>query len=208
MLQLKSSNTMARRSPYDISFEKIKDYCLNPDDCELTEKEKELHDRWNFIDDQIRKYGTSKESYSMIKIKYPDLSRAQILRDMQMTKLLFSSTWKMDKEYYRRWLIEDIMLHIKNCKAANDRRNWKDSHANLIKAIGLDKEDKEIDPEKLEQHNYYMVANINGVNVKLDLTQMHKLPETIQAILLNINEEITEEAACQILSSNVKRTET
>jgi hypothetical protein len=199
---------MAKRSPLDVSFENIKDYCLNPDDCNLTDKEKELHARWNYIDDQIRKYGTSKESYSMIKIKYPDLSRAQIMRDMSMTKRLFSSTYLIDKEYYRRWLIEDIMLHIKNCKAANDRRNWKDSHSNLIKAIGLDKEDKEIDPEKLEQHNYYMIANFNGVNIKLDLTQMHKLPETMRSVLLNLNDEMTEETAYQLLTPNAEGSET
>lgn len=191
---------MAKRSPFDVSFEKIKDYCLNPDECNLTDKEKELHTRWNYIDDQIRKYGTSKECHNMIKIKYPDLSRAQIMRDIAMTKRLFSTTWTVDKEYYRRWLIEDIMLHINNCKTANDRRNWKDSHANLIKALGLDKDDKDIDPEKLEQHNYYLVANIGGINLKIDLTQMHKIPETAKLALAEyFKEEITEDVAAQLL---------
>lgn len=198
---------MAKRSPYDVSFENIKDFCLNPDDCRLTLKEKELHLRWNYIDDQIRKYGTSQQCFSMVKSKYPDLSRAQIMRDMAMTKKLFSSTSLVDKEYFRRWLIDDIMQHIQSCKDAGDRKNWPVSHANLIKALGLDKDDKDIDPEKLEQHNYYMIANINGTNVKLDLTEMHKIPETIKAVLLNINEEMTEDIAYQLLTPNAERSQ-
>jgi len=193
----------SKKAPEDVVLDNLKEYCLNPDSTKLSPKEKEMFDRWDVADNLLRQYPNRKDAASMMMEKFKGISRASAYRDLYNAQRLFGSMSRYDKNYWRDYLVNDILEVIKICKNQSpaDVRNINAAHSNLIKTLQLDKDDPEIDIDKLEQHNYYLVANIGGQSMKMDLSKMYKLPVDTKAALAGcLSDEITEDIACEIIN--------
>jgi hypothetical protein len=76
-------------------------------------------------------------------------------------------------------------------------------HANLLKAIGERPTDLE-DPKRLEKQSFYILIQNNKTTVKLDVDNLHKLPEaTIREInrIVFTGNEITEADAEELFKT-------
>lgn len=196
--------TVGRPAVIDVTYQKIAEWCTNPIESDLPEEQKQIFNRWNKADDVMDKYPVRKTAIAVYKKKFPNLSDRTIAYDFANARKLFNNIKKVEKDWVRRWLINDIFKAIEKYKNAGEKgyKAWNAAHTNLIKAAGLDKEEKEfIDPEILQQHNYFTVINLNGELVKTDLNQFHNLPiSTRKELAANLlTSPITEDVAAEIM---------
>lgn len=170
---------------------------LNPEDSAIFE-------RWSTADDLLRRYPARKYCVQMMVAKY-HYDQATAYRDLANAQVFFGTVNVFNKEYIKGWLIEDIFNLIKKAKESGDHKARSAAHANLIKVMGFDREDKNlIRPEDLEPHKYYAVL-VNGTDaIKIDLEKLDEIPlETRYKIVASIDEMITEDTAYQLISSTV-----
>lgn len=93
----------------------------------------------------------------MLLTTYPEFSRSTVYRLIRDTREIFNSLNPIDRDFGRRlaikWAFEAHDLAIKK----RDAKALAAAVDRLIKIFGIDKEeDRQIDPEKLEQHNYIL----------------------------------------------------
>ncbi len=165
----------------DTTYDKILAHCLDPDSNALSEEHQRIFHRWNVADDLLRQYPRDKQAYEMMRVKFPELSRAQIYRDLADAKRLFNYTKPVDKEFIRRWVIDDClrMIQIAMNQGARGFKAANMARAQLIKAARLEVEDKQqLDPDILSKHNFFTVININGNTMKIDMDEFLDLPVT------------------------------
>lgn len=204
---------MAKKAISDTTYDRIQAWCLDPDSANLSEKDKEIFDRWDSADNFMRRYPNKKHAAGMMQKKYPTLSRSQIYIDLDNAQRLFGSMTRVDKDYYREWLVDEIIKHIKRAKKMLEDstiekkfpalKSITDSHANLIRALRLDKEDKEqIDPALFEQNTFYAIINIGGQSYKADMDEILQLqPSSLKHIMEAFNKPIDIEDAKVIMES-------
>jgi len=188
----------------DIAYEKILDHLLSPETSQLAPQYQEILERWKKADDLLDKYPNLKDAVKLFKAKYPELSDSQVYNDFQNAKKLWNNYKGIDKDWLRRWLVNDIFKLIEAAKKWGTKgfKAWNAAHANLIKATGLDqKEIEQLDPEILQQHNFYTVINIDGKPVKADFSVFQSLPEATRKQLADaiFTRPMTEDAAIELL---------
>lgn len=131
----------------------------------LSKKEQELLERYDYADNLIRAYRSDKNIVAMMvkKFKY---SKITAYRDIKNAKYVHGSVCKVEKEYWRDVLIKSIIETMAMAKSKKDFKALAMCHANLYKAVGLDKdENNAINFEHLEQHiiNITYSPNLLGV---------------------------------------------
>lgn len=185
------------------NYDRIKAWMLEPEKSKaLTPTDKEVLERWDFADTQLRRFPKKKMVAEMIRKKFKgSVSRAYL--DIYNAQRLFGSVHPFQKEWWRNFLIEDILVLLEAARKRADLKAWNAAHANLIKAAGLEKVDEDkVDPEIISKHNFFTVIQIGNANFKIDLDTFHSLPlVTRDKIIKELDKEIGEDIAFEIMES-------
>ena len=196
---------MSKTALLETTYDKIVAHCLDPSNSPLTKEHQKYFDRLNSADDLLRRYPKDKQAMIMLRKKYPDLSRSHAFEHIRNAKKLFNYINPVDKDFIRRWVIQDCFSMIGIAKSMGPRgfKAWNNARLQLIKAAQLEETENLLpDPEILESHQFFTVININGQNVKLDLDAFNKLPISTRKDLADlIHAPITEDQAAEIMDS-------
>jgi len=186
----------------DSSLDKIKKWVQDPETSRISESDKKIFDRLDFADTQLRRKPRKKEVANLIVAKY-GITLRQAYNDIWSAQKLFGSVYPINKDWWRNWLIDDILLLIDSSKATKDLKSWASAQANLIKALALDqKDDPNVDPEILGKHNFYTVININNKTIKLNMQDFQKIPVSYRKKVIDaLNIPIDESDAVEIMRS-------
>jgi hypothetical protein len=171
----------------DNTFEKLLAY-YQGEEGSITDKEREILDRWEKADDIIRKHGTGKDGVNMMMTRC-GVSRAAAYRDIAAAQRFFGSMQRSEKDYWRVLIREMILETRRLAFAKNDLKAMNAAEANLIRVMGLDKDDPEMpDFSKLEKHEYtiglppevlqlvQMLAQSGSINLT-KIRELHALPQ-------------------------------
>jgi len=197
---------MARKALTDERYEAIKAHILNPEESPLPEHMQGQLDRLVSMSKLLDKNPTVKHAVALHRSKFPELSETTAYRDARLARKIYNSLHEFDFDFWQNWLINDIIETIKRCRNRNtaaDDRVIALEHANLLKAIG-ERPDELPDPRRNEKHQFYILVNVNNTNVKIDLNNLHKLPEdTLQELnkALSAGQEIDDQGAAKIMRS-------
>jgi hypothetical protein len=145
---------------------------------EISNKEMELLDRYNFIDNQINQGQTDKEIVSAIVKKF-EVSPSQAYKDISSTKLVFASRSILDKDYYRWWLFQQHLKLYKKLELNDKFKEMVELQKQIFKTLGLDKEaEKVLDPDQYGNHKFFMIINQdNGPKIQINFNEANKLTE-------------------------------
>ena len=197
---------MSRTALEDTKYELIKGHVLDPDSSSLTQEQQLVLDRVISASKVLDKNPIQKHAVAIHQQKYPDISRSQAYEDLRLAVRLFNTLHTFDYDFWRTWLINDIVRNIeicRNAKSDKDRRIIAMEHANLLKVIGEKPEDLP-DPERNEKHQFYILFQIDNRQIKLDVNNLKDLPTAaLQEIskALYGGKEITEADAEEIMNS-------
>lgn len=196
---------MSKEALTETTHDKIIAFCLDPENNPLNDEQKHILERWNAADDLLRHYPGTRKTAKFMKWKFPELSQAQIYRDITDAKRMFNFTDPVDKEFMRRWVINDCFRLIEIAKKQGSKgfKAWNMARAQLIKAAQLDiKEDQNIDPSIMEQHNFFTVINLGGQAMKIDLAQFLEMPVSTRKKLTDaLQAPIDDQQAIEIMES-------
>ncbi len=197
---------MSRKALEEVNYEAIKSHILDPDLSPLSESQQYLLDRIVSVAKILDKNPLQKAAISLHKSKFPDLSNSHAYHDVRMAVRLFNTLHTFDYDFWHTWVINDIVANINKCNndgSPNARKIIAMEHANLLKAIGERPTDLE-DPKRLEKQSFYILIQNNKNTVKLDVDNLHKLPEaTIREInrIVFTGTEITEADAEELFKT-------
>ena len=198
--------TMSRLALEDLNYEVIKGHILNPDSSTLTELQQNQLNRIISLAKILDKNPNQKAAISLHKSKYPDIGTTTAYSDIHLAVRLFNTIHTFDYDFWRTWLINNIVANITKCNNDNSpaaRKIIALEHQNLLKAIGERPTDLE-DPKRLEKQSFYILIQNNKNTVKLDVDNLHKLPEaTIREInrIVFTGNEISEQDAEDIFKT-------
>jgi hypothetical protein len=167
------------KSLHNCHHSEILAYFHDPVESTLDEKLKIILQRWITARRLMDKYPDFKIASKIFKFKYPDLSDRQVYYDFANARRMLNGIDRHEKEWIRRWIINDIFNLIDAAKALGSKGfdAWIAAQANLIKAAGLNKKKEiEIDPEILEAHTFYMIINVSGQKMEVDFDYFESLP--------------------------------
>ncbi|MGQ7868706.1 hypothetical protein [Sunxiuqinia sp. sy24] len=172
---------MSRKALEDTKHELIKAHVLDPDSSPLPAEQQELLDRVVSASKILDKNPIQKQAVAIHQQKYPTISRSQAYEDLRLATRLFNTLHTFDWDLWRTWLLNDVVKNIEKCRNSGtpaDRRVIAMEHANLMKAIG-EKPEMLPDPKRMEKNAFYIVIqNNNNQQIKVDLNDLDKLPET------------------------------
>ena len=197
---------MARKALTDHKYELIKAHILDPDNSPLPEEHQALLDRIVSMSKVLDKNPSVIQAVAIHMSKYREISKTTAYRDARIAKRLYNSLHEFNYDFWLSWIINDIVKNIETCRkhdSYNDRRIIAQEHANLLKAIGQRPEELP-DPERNEKHSFYIMVNINNQNLKIDVNNLHKLPEdTLRELnrALIASNTIDEQGAIQIMNT-------
>lgn len=197
---------MSKKALTDHKYELIKAHILDPENSPLPEHLQVEMDRVISMSKLLDKNPTVKHAVALHLSRFPDLSETTAYRDARLARKVYNSLHQFDFDFWQTWIINDIVATIKRCRnrnTFNDDRIIAQEHANLIKAIG--ERPKELaDPHRNEKHQFYIMVNVNNQNIKIDMNNLHKLPEDTLSELNKIlmgGQEIDEQGAAEIMES-------
>ena len=197
---------MSKKALTDHKYELIKAHILDPENSPLPAHLQIEMDRIISMSKLLDKNPTVKHAVALHLTKFPDLSETTAYRDARIARKVYNSLHEFDYDFWKTWLINDIVATIKRCRSRNtvlDDRVISQEHANLIKAIG-DQPSELDDPHRNEKHSFYIMVNVNNQNIKIDMNNLHKLPEgtlnELNKILIG-GDEIDEQGAAEIMES-------
>lgn len=199
---------MSRTALEDTKYELIKGHILDPDNSPLPEEQRELLDRVISASKVLDKNPIQKHAVLLHQQKYPNIKRWQAYEDLRIAVRLFNTLHTFDYDFWRTWLINDIVRNIEICRlpknsTAKDRAVISAEHANLLKAIGVKPEELE-NPHRNEKHEFYILIQNNNQTIKVDFNSLKDLPT---AALKELNRaiyggsEITDIEAEEIMKS-------
>ncbi len=145
---------------------------------DISDKEMEILDRYNFIDNQINQGLTDKEIVNAAIKKY-SISQAQAYKDISATKLVFASRSILDKDYYRWWLFQQHLKLYRKLELNDRFKEMVELQKQIFKTLGLDKDDpKVLDPDQYGNHNFFMIINQeSGPKLQINFNEAHRLTE-------------------------------
>lgn len=184
----------------DHNYEIIKAHILSPEASPLSEEQAKILNRWTSMAKLIDLYPSRKDCVSL-HIKKENISDRAAQYDFDNAKKLYNSMHKFDYDFWHAWLINDIIRLIKRSRDSGNLKTWAAAQTNLIKTIG-EKPPEILDPEILQQHNYFTVINIDGKPIKMTLEDLHKLPTHTRAKLVEqLEKDIDEDTAYEIMNT-------
>jgi len=197
---------MTRKALTDERYEVIKAHIIDPENSPLPDYLKEEMDRLVSMSKVLDKNPTIKHAVAIHRTKFSNISETTAYRDARLARKIYNSFHEFDYDFWLSWIINDITETIKRCRNRNtfqDDRVIAMEHANLLKAIG-NRPDELPDPKRNEKHQFYILVNINNQNIKIDLNNLHNLPEdTLHELnrALSGGREIDEQGAVEIMNS-------
>lgn len=197
---------MSKKALTDQRYEEIKAHIIDPETSPLPPHLKEEMDRVISMSKLLDKNPTIKHAVALHLVKFPKLSETTAYRDARLARKIYNTFHEFDFDFWQSWLINDIVATIKRCRNRNtalDDRVISQEHANLLKAIGERPAEMD-DPLRNEKHAFYIMVNVNNTSFKIDMNNVHKLPEDalreLNKILIG-GQEIDEQGAAEIMES-------
>lgn len=190
----------------DQNYQIIKGHILDPDSSQLSPRQQEQLDRIISLAKILEKNPNQKAAISLHMAKNPGLTLKYAYSDIRLAIRLFNTFQTFDYDFWHAWLINNIVANITKCNNDNSpaaRKTIALEHQNLLKAIGERPTDLE-DPKRMEKQSFYILIQNNKNTVKLDVENLHKLPEaTIREInrIVFTGNEITEQDAKEIFET-------
>lgn len=197
---------MSKVALEDTKYEQIKAHMLDPDSSPLSAEKQFMLERLISASKILDKNPVQRHAVNLHKQKYPEISQRQAYEDLRLAIRLFNTIHTFDYDFYKTWLLNDIVENITVCRKRNndkDRKTIAQEHANLIKLIG-EKPPELPDPERNEKHQFYILIQNNNQTIKVDLNSLKDLPT---AALQELNRaiyggnEITDIEAEEIMKS-------
>lgn len=190
---------MARPALEDAKYEMIKAHILNPADSPLPPDQQELLNRVLSMAGTMDRYPIAKHAVAIHLKKYKGIKRTQAYEDCALARRLFPTIHNNNYDFWQTWLINDISESIRRCKNYHNikaERVIASLYNVMIKAIG-EKPPKDIDPKLIEQHNFILTININGMPTNIDLMSFLDLPPAARkkftdALITDIEEDDAE----------------
>jgi len=185
----------------DKHHELIKSAILNPDDNLLPDYLKVELERTIQASKLLDKNPVQKHAVAILMQKYPDISRSQAYEDCRRAMRIFNSIHTFDYEWWHHWLLQDITDMITKAKNNNDLKAWGVGHKNLLAALG-EKPESQIDPKLIEKQTINIAISVNNQIVNIDYNKLQSLPPDLRKLITDqLNEEITEDQAIEIMNS-------
>lgn len=199
---------MSKDALEDQKYELIKAHVLDPEHSPLREEHQQMLDRVTAAAKILDKHPIQKQAVAQLQKLYPGISRSQAYEDVRFAVRMFNTIHTFEYDFWQMWLIQDIIRNIQHCREdpyniEKNRRVIAMEHANLIKAIG-EKPTELPDPKRTEKHQFFLILNMNGQEIKVDLNNLSQLPEAaIKEVnrLIYGGNEITDIEAEEILQS-------
>lgn len=169
---------MSRPALEDTKYELIKAHMLDPDSSPLSPEKQEILERILSASKVLDKNPIQKQAVGLHQQKYPDISRRQAYEDLRLAIRLFNTLHTFDYDFWRTWLINDIVQNINECRNKHndkDRRIIAMEHANLFKVIG-ERPEELPDPARNEKHQFYILIQNNNQQIKVDINNLKDLP--------------------------------
>jgi len=159
----------------NLSFDRIRAWLNDPDSGELSDKDREIYDRWDYAYDQL-KIEKPAAVISRLMEKF-SISKAQAYRDVRSCQRLLNPVNRRDLDWIRNFIVDDAILQIKMARNSLDSKSWQKARADLIKIFAIEKDDKAgIDPELLGRNEYYVAINFGNKVEKINMGELAKLP--------------------------------
>jgi len=197
---------MTRKSLMDTKYEQIKAHIIDPENSPLPEYLQEHLDRIVAMAKILDKNPTVKHAVALQRSRFPGLSKETAYRDARMAIKLYNTQHQFDYDFWLNWLLTDIAENIRRCRKRDtpeNRRIITLEHRNLLSAI-CERQEEAVDPKRNEKHQFYILVNVNNQNIKIDMNNLHKLPEGTLSELnraLSGGMEIDEQGAVEIMNS-------
>jgi len=197
---------MSRPALEDIKYEMIKAHIIDPENSPLSPDKQEMLERLISASKLLDKNPIQRQAVSLHQQKYPDICRRQAYEDLRIAIRLFNTLYTFDYDFWRTWLINDIVRNIVACRSNNtvkDRAVIEAAHANLLKVIG-ERPEELPDPNRTEKHQFYILIQNDNRQVKVDLNNLQNLPTAALRELSRAiygGSEITETDAEEIMKS-------
>jgi hypothetical protein len=197
---------MSKTALEETRYEEIKAYIISPNSCTLSDEKKRMFDRIVQASKILDKHPIQRQAVNMHRGKYPEISQRTAYEDLRIALRLFNTLHTFDFDFWRSWLLNDIVKNIEVCRSAEnpkDRKIIAMEHANLIKLIGEKPEDLP-DPERNEKHQFYILIQNDNRQLKVDLNTLKDLPTSaLQELNRAIygGSEITDTEAEEIMKS-------
>ena len=180
-------------------FEAICEYYTTGGSASLTERQQRVLERLRTAHAVMRKYPRKSVAALKLQARFPEISREQAYCDIRNACRLWNKYDPVDRDFLEGWFLDWLMREIAD-PATSDNARAKDL-ATLQKFLSQLPPQK-IDPKLMESNQIYVQFNINNRNVAIPESVLMKLPTDIRRQLLgSLDDEITEEAASQIINS-------
>lgn len=164
-------------------YERIVAYMTNPDAeiSELSQKDKEVLDRWMEAFTMQRNYKNVVDSAALLMKRFPGLSRATAYRDCANSISLFGDISVASKEGIKHLSTEIVKDAIAIARLTNNAKEMRQGALALAKINGVNVTDPDLpDFNKLEPHTYEISLPPTLIKVltemaktgKMDLTQV------------------------------------
>ena len=197
---------MSKKALLDQHHELIKAHILDPENSPLPEQQKAMLERVVSMSKVLDKNPVAKNAIAVHLSKYPEIGSTTAYNDLVLARRIYNSLHEFDYDFWLNWALGDIIDNIKKCRDGNssaDRKIIAQEHANLIRAIGVRPEEI-TDPARNEKHQFYIMVNLSNKVIKIDQSNLHKLPEDtlreLNRALISGN-EIDEQGAVEIMNS-------
>jgi len=109
--------------------------------------------------------------------KYSEISMATAYRDAESAKKMFKNYRTFDFEFWRTWILNNIVEHIRKLQEMDDLNSQKViamQYNNIITLLG--ERPKEKDPKREEPHNFSIPISLSGEPLKGDPDEWEKIP--------------------------------
>ncbi|HAN19625.1 MAG: hypothetical protein A2X13_14705 [Bacteroidetes bacterium GWC2_33_15] len=192
-------------------LDRIKGYMIYGESrIPLSKKEKDVLERLDAAFTLLVNYNSNEQAIPLLMNRFT-ISRAQAYRDVRAARDLYGDINKTSKEADRiialEWTIKTFQMAAK--QRPPDLGNMNRAISNYVKLKALDREDPEtFREEDLQQHNYYMILQINGESHQLDLNAkgIEKVPKKKMSQIINtLYNEIEDVEAVELLKEDGKQ---
>ena len=183
----------------ETDFEAVSEYFTTGNTTALTETQQRILERLRTAHAIMRKYPRKSVAALKLQARFPEISKEQAYCDIRNACRLWNKYDPVDRDFLEGWFLDWLMREISDPSISDNAR--AKNLATLQKFLSQLPPQK-IDPKLMETNQIFVQFNINNKQVKIPETVLMKLPDDIRRQLLgSLDDEITEETACEIINS-------
>ncbi len=183
----------------ETDFEAVSEYFTTGNTTALTETQQRILERLRTAHAIMRKYPRKSVAALKLQARFPEISKEQAYCDIRNACRLWNKYDPVDRDFLEGWFLDWLMREISDPSTSDNAR--AKNLATLQKFLSQLPPQK-IDPKLMETNQIFVQFNINNKQVKIPETVLMKLPDDIRRQLLgSLDDEITEETACEIINS-------